>query len=173
MDWYEKRYPAVVVTLQHQDRTAIARVATFGQPVFLRLVRFELFLSDVIDEVVLNRMVPPHSELDCPLTRKILRGFTLSKDIAVSASYKTASGREATSDAHVFNITGGDGAVSSVTASGKYLSFATCPKCGEQTLFSNSGVTTKRELDARERAFKKDLNKTCPDHESSRVKFWL
>lgn len=173
VEWHEKRYPTVLVVLQQQDRTAVARIATFGQPVFLRSVRFELLLRDVTENVVLNRMIPPHSEYDCPLPRKISRELILTKDIAVSASYKTASGREATSEAHVFNMVGGDGSIVEVTDSGSYLSIAKCPKCGEQTLFSNSGARTKRELQAREKAFAKDLRKTCPNHESSRVKFWF
>jgi hypothetical protein len=171
-EWYEKRYPSVVVALQHQGRTAVVRVAAFGQSVFVRSIKIDLLRRDTEKEVVVNILIPPHGQFDCPLPLEIVRALTLTGDVAVQITYKTASGREANSEARIFNLVGGDGDICKVSNSANHMSLAKCPKCGDETLFANSGVNTKKELEARKKAFENDLRKSCPNHESSRVKFW-
>jgi len=172
-DCYHRRYPSLVVTLQLKDERAVARVSTFGQPIFLRSVRFELLGRGIEDSVTVNQMIAPHGQVDCAMPRKIVDDVVLTRDVSVTANYRTASGREAKSPAPVFNLVGGDGRIGKIADEGRYLSFADCPKCGTSVVFANRGVTTAEQLIQRKRTFEKDLHKTCPDHDSSRVKFWL
>ena len=151
----------------------MARIASFSKPVFVRAVTFELLLRGVEDEVKLNQMVAPHGQIDCPLTTKILRDLVLTADLAVSVTYRTPSGREAKSDAHIFNLVGSDGQIIKVKDSGNYLSIGKCPACGDETLIANDGVTSKRELEKRKKAFENYMRNSCPDHESARVKYWF
>jgi hypothetical protein len=172
-NWRWKRYPSLVVTLIHQGRTASARVARFGHPTFIRSVRFKLPNEDNAEEVVaVNQMLSPHGQVDCPVPRSILDRLVLTNDLAVSALYRTESGREAESDAPIFNLVGGDGEVLNVECSGKYIGWGKCPKCGKGVMFGTAGVANLKELNKRRHAFEKDLKKTCPDHDRSRQKFW-
>jgi hypothetical protein len=113
------------------------------------------------------------SQLDVALPRKIVSAVVLTEDVAVSVRYRTASGREANSEAKVFNIVGGDGAIAKVSEAGGYISFANCPKCNAELMFGNGGLSTKRQIEKRKKAFERDLRGTCPNHERSRVKFWF
>ncbi len=172
-NWRWKRYPSLVVTLIHQGRTASARVATFGHPIFIRSVRFKLPNEDNAEEVVaVNQMLSPHGQVDCPVPRSILDRLVFTDDIAVSALYRTESGRETESDAPIFNLVENDGQILKVQASGKYIGWGKCPKCGKDVMFGTAGVANVKELNKRRHAFEKDLKKTCPDHDLSRQKFW-
>jgi hypothetical protein len=172
-EWYQSRYPSVAVTLHPHGTSPIARVASFSTPVFVRAVTFELLLERVKDEIKLDRMVAPYLQIDCRLPAKILHALVLTADLAVSASYRTPSGREAKSEARIFNLIGGDGQMIEVRDSGNYLSVGKCPECGDETLFANAGVTSKRELEKRTRAFENAMRGTCPDHDSARAQYWF
>jgi hypothetical protein len=172
-NWRWKRYPSLVVTLIHQDRTAFARVATFGHPIFIRFVRFKLPNQDKAEEVVaVNQMLSPHGQVDCAIPRRMRDRLVLTDDLAVSALYRTESGRETESDAPIFNLVGGDGQTLKVEASGNYIGWGKCPKCGNDAVFGTSGVANVKKLNQRRGAFERDLKKTCPDHDRSRQKFW-
>ena len=117
-DWWTKRYPQLVISLLVYDRTAVARVAAFSRPIFIRSVRFKFPQQENADVVVpLNHMLAPHGELDCPMPRELLSRLILTEDMAVSAIYKTESGREAESEAPIFNLVGGRGEVYKVDPS--------------------------------------------------------
>jgi hypothetical protein len=171
--WYQSRYPSVVVTLHPHGTSPIARIASFSKPVFVRAVTFELLLERVKDEITVDRMVAPYVQIDCRLPAKILHALVLRADLAVSASYRTPSGREAKSEARIFNLIGGDGQITEVRDSGNYLSIGKCPVCGDETLFANDGVTSKRALEKRKKAFENAMRGTCPDHDSARAQYWF
>jgi hypothetical protein len=172
-NWRWKRYPSLVITLIHQDRTAFARVATFGHPIFIRSVRFKLPNKDDAEEVVaVNQMLSPHGQVDCRVPRSILDRLVLTDDLAVSALYRTESGRETESDAPIFNLVGGDGQIFKVEDSGRCIGWGKCPKCGNDAMFGTAGVVNVKELNQRRHAFERDLKKTCPNHDRSRQKFW-
>lgn len=172
-NWRWKRYPSLVVTLIHQGRTAFARVAAFGHPIFVRSVRFKLPNEDNAEELVaVNQMLSPHGQIDCPVPTRILDRVILTDDLAVSALYRTESGRETESEAPIFNLVGEDGQIFKVEASGSYIGWGKCPKCGKDAMFGTAGVANVKELNKRRYAFEKDLKKTCPDHDRSRRKFW-
>jgi hypothetical protein len=164
---------AVGVSLFADGRTAVARVAAFGLPVFIQSVRFKFPEKENADVVVpLNRMLAPHGEIDCRMPSELLNRLVLTEDVAVSAVYKTESGREAESDAQIFNLVGGRGEVYKVDPSGRYIGWGNCPTCGEPTMFSTEGVRSMTELTKKRRAFEKDLKRTHPNHDRSRQKFW-
>jgi hypothetical protein len=172
-EWRTKRYPQLVITLFVDSGRAVARVAAFSHPIFIQSIRFKFPEKNNAEFVVpVNRMLPPHGEVDCPMPRELASRLILTEDLAVSAIYKTESGREAESDAPIFNLVGGHGEVYKVDPSGKYLGWGTCPTCGELTMFSTEGVKNMKELAKKRREFEKDLKQTHPNHDLSHQKFW-
>jgi len=172
-DWWARRNPQLVISLFVDSRVPVARVAAFSRPIFVRSVRFRFPEKDNADVVVpVNRMLPPHGEVDCRMPRELLSRFVLTADMAVSAIFKTESGRELESDAPVFNLGGGDREVYNVRQSGGYIGWGKCPTCGELTMFSTEGAQDMTELNRKRAAFEKDLKRTHPNHDLSRQKFW-
>jgi hypothetical protein len=53
------------------------------------------------------------------------------------------------------NLVGGDGQVLKIEASGNYIGWGKCPKCGNDAMFGTAGVTNVKELNKRRHAFSK------------------
>jgi hypothetical protein len=162
---WDDRKSRLDFTVFNKEWLPRVKIFNLGEvPILVEEVRAVLYGHGEEYRFPVNAQLKGSDTLEVAVPSELLSEVVLTADVEMSIRYRTRDGRERSTEAAGFNLTGGDNRFT-VKPHFDYVRNARCPTCEDSVPMIVSGLTNEKEVAKHRKRFEKYLGRKCPDHQ--------